>query len=173
VSALSEGEYKEVVERLRAVNEVIKDLEPAVQEAAVAILRPYLVGDGAPTPAARTDAGNQTPPAVTPTGSGIDIEALLDEHAGDSATENGFLVAAIFYAQYGKGPYEVKELKRFADEHALLFPEQFHKSVGKVKRDGANVFRKVTGGWQITTHGEKWMRKTFHVSRGTQPRPNA
>jgi hypothetical protein len=172
---VNEDQYNQTVARLRTVNDVIKELDPALRAEALEILRPYISQAGADDAADEGEARETTTRAKRSNreaGEKLDIKALLDEHAGDVAAQNGFLIAAILYAQYGTGPYEVKELRRFADEHNLLFPEQFNNQVGKAKRDGQRVFRKVKDGWQITVHGEKWLRETYKVSRGTQAKPD-
>jgi hypothetical protein len=172
---LNEDQYKQTVERLRTVNGVIKQLDPALRAEAFEILRPYISqtrADEARDEGAARKTTRRRARRNGEAGQQLGIDALLDEHAGDVAAQNGFLIAAIFYAQYGKGPYEVKEFRSFADEHRLLFPEQFNNQVGKAKRDGARVFRKVKDGWQITTHGEKWLGEIYSVSRGTQAKPD-
>ncbi len=164
---MDEGQYQETVKRLEAVNAVIKGLDPAVRDRALQILTPYVTGQPGGRGGGNSggEGGDEEGGLVTDAA----VDALLDAHKSDNASDNGLLIAAIFYSRYGKGPYEVKEFKRFGDQQDLLFPDQFHKTVGKRKTDEGNaIFRKVSNGWQITVNGEKWLRDTYKVGRGNQ-----
>lgn len=168
--------FEASVARLKAVNDVVKGLDPAIRAGAFELLQPYVLGDSRRGGRGEgDDAGGGTHD-----GNGdiavqaLDDEAiqgLIDEHMSDVATENGVLVTAIFYSLYGRGPFEVKELSGFATTHGVLFPEQFHKTVAKRKHDGNNIVRKIAGGYLVTASGEAHLKQTYGVSRGTQSKP--
>lgn len=171
LSTMDEHQYKERVERLHEVNAVITKLDPAIRTEAFGLLKPYVTGGVVPPSGAKDEDGGEPGGAGAAGAAGLDVDELLDKHASDKPVENGLLIAAIFYSHYGKGPYAVKEFNQFANEHNLVMPDQFHKTIGPAKRDGDKIFRKVPDGWQITVHGENWLKSTYSVTRGNERKP--
>lgn len=164
---MDKDEFDAIVARLNDVSGVISQLDPAVRAEAFTLLKPYVVGGDSPAGSVPEDT-----PLHANRGKALKqdaIDALLDEHASDTPVENGLLIAAILYAKHGKGPFAVKEFTALADEYSLAMPGQFHKSLGPVRRDDADIFRKVKNGWQITIAGEKWLKATYGVSQGSEP----
>lgn len=182
---MNEGEYMAAVERLKAVNAVIEGLDPAIRAEAFKTLEPYITGTpaigGGPASGSRRtgadndggggDRGGESTRAVT--ASALDDDAiteLVEKHENTTATDNGVLVTAIFYSVYGRGPFEPKDFKAFADRHAMIWPAQYHKSAAQRKHDGQAIVRKAQDGWYVTTAGEAYFRETYGVKRGNQPR---
>jgi hypothetical protein len=155
--------YDETVKRLRAVNQEVSKLDPAIRGEAWDLLKPYVIG--APVPSHGDGGTGARAPAKQPRD--LDVRTLLDEHASDDGPiENGLLVAAILYGTYGDGPFEPKEFKAVGDEHRLLMPIM-HNFLPRTKRDEKKIFRKTRGGWVITLDGAKWLTATYGVKRGT------
>ncbi len=166
--------YDETVKRLRAVNKVVAELDPAIRSAAWDLLKPFVTAahaDGEPShhgEGGRSGDSGQAPPhrKAQP----LDMGALLDQHASDDKkTENGLLVAAILYGTYGDGPFTSHEFTALGDEHRLPMPHM-HNLLPKTKRDNKKVFRQSKDGWMITGSGGKWLRETYGVKRGTEPK---
>lgn len=182
---MDESQYEAAVERLKAVNAVIEGLDPAIRADAFKTLEPYITGKpamgggpaysspraGAADDGDSGDGGGESQPAVT--AGALEDEAiteLVEKHESSTATDNGVLVTAIFYSVYGRGPFEPKDFKVFADRHAIIWPNQYHKTVAKRRHDGNAIVRKAQDGWYVTTAGEAYFRETYGVKRGNQPR---
>jgi hypothetical protein len=183
---MNERQFEAAVERLKAVNAVIEGVDPAIRSDAFKVLEPYVAGrsatgdgDGAGDEHERTGSGNGVgvgntgKAASAATARALDAEAitqLVEMHEGTNATDNGVLVTAIFYSVYGRGPFEPKDFKTFADRHAMIWPNQYHKAVARRKYDGNAIVRKARDGWYVTTAGEAYFRETYGVKRGNQSR---
>lgn len=181
---MNRSQYEATVERLKAVNAVIEGLDPAIRADAFKVLEPYVTGKlatggGAGASSRRAGAGDDGggngggEPVPVVTANALDDDAiteLVEKHESTTATDNGVLVTAIFYSVYGRGPFEPKDFKAFADRHAMIWPNQYHKTVAKRKQDGSAIVRKAHDGWYVTTAGEAYFRETYGVKRGNQPR---
>ncbi|RKQ84989.1 hypothetical protein C8N24_6620 [Solirubrobacter pauli] len=173
------NQYEAAVTRLKSVNAVIEDLDPAIRADAFRVLESYVTG--APTTKGRADTasqragdagGGETVSVIAASTLDDDsIIQLLEKHESTAATDNGVLVTAIFYSVFGRGPFEPKDFKTFADRHAMIWPNQYHKTVARRKQDGNLIVRKAQDGWYVTTAGEAYFRETYGVKRGNQPRP--
>jgi hypothetical protein len=182
---MDEKQFEAAVERLRAVNAVIEDLDPAIRADAFKVLEPYVagkqvhededVGDRGDGTGGRGGSGNGGDASgAAGIARALDSDAitqLIEKHETTTASDNGVLVTAIFYSVYGRGPFEPKDFKAFADRHAIIWPSQYHKTVAKRKHDGSAIVRKAQDGWYVTTTGEAYFRESYGVKRGNHPRP--
>jgi hypothetical protein len=173
--------FDEKAKRLKTVNKVIKELDPAIRAPAWDVLAPYVTdkpaagssggggrgnsggGGGAGSGDAASENERRTPKP-------LDEDALLDEFSSEhDPVANALLVTALLYGKYGNGPYAPKELSDFGEEHRLPMP-QMGNFLRRTKRDEKKLFRNGKDGWMLTGDGAKWIGEHFGVKRGTEAR---
>lgn len=77
---MNEDQYNETVERLRAANEIIKELDPAIRAEAFSILRPHITGEAAVSNGSGNgddEPEDERPDRVQ------DEDALIERHISD------------------------------------------------------------------------------------------
>ena len=162
---MDEKTYEETVERLRKANAVIGELDPAIRTEAFAILRPYVAGSRRQQADAQVEDENEGNESEDDTGwSGYD--ELIEKHESDRDHENALLALSIYYDRHGRGPMELSQVKAVATEFNLDVPKRLDKFFDRAKRDEGEVLRQQSDGWKVTPSGEKWLQKTYGVSRG-------
>jgi hypothetical protein len=171
---MKEIQFQRTVDRLKKVNEVVKELDPAIRGDAFALLVPYVNAAGG-------ELGDDPEKASANKGSGmkakgsrpLDEETLVKEFESEKDHENALLAVAILYGRHGKGPFDLALVRAIADAHKLNIPDRPDKTFKVLKRDGSPVLRKQSdGSWKITQGGKNWLRKAYPVKRGKQPIPS-
>lgn len=163
---MDEHAFDQIVERLKKANAVIEKLDPAIRADAFELLRGYVAGGKVPPP--EDDTSDDTDVDDVP-GPDADEDELISKFESEKDHENALLALAIVLKRYGKGPFKLKVVRDVADELNLTIPERVDVTFNGLKRDDAEVFRKQAGGtWKIMPGGEKWLKKTYGVSRGKQ-----
>src|SRR3954453_18297288 len=106
---MKKSQYEAAVERLKAVNAVIGELDPAIRADAFKLLESYVTGEQAIGAGTANHAGASDTrvrnvgdePVPEATASALDddvITELVEKHESTTASDNGVLVTAIFYA---------------------------------------------------------------------------
>jgi hypothetical protein len=171
---MNEQEFKDAVDRLNAVNEVVESLDASIRQDAFELLKPYIVG-GVALADEIGDDGTEEDDTEKPdsrAGRGtVDFDKLIEVHESDTDHENALVALAIAYARHGKGPYELSVIKAVADEFSLTVPSRLDMTFKRLKRDDKEVLRKQSDGWKVTPSGEAWLKSTYGVSRGKTPPP--
>lgn len=154
--------FKELSKKLKEVNSVIKVLDPAMRTEAFTILRPYI---STGSPAGKSKSGTSDISTNT-----TSLEWLV-ELGSDKPAENALAIAAHLYRQYGSESFYGKEVKEIAEQAGIVIPDRVDNTFRMAKRDGKPLFRQpAKGTFKPTVHGEKFMKATFNVKKGTKRR---
>jgi hypothetical protein len=169
--AVREGDVvdKEILKRMKEVEKAVATLDPAVRGEAFSMMRGYILGGAA---ASADDVGGDEAGATrqaTPRGAA----AFLKKHEGEKDHENVLAVAAWWYSQYGNAWFDPnRDLRTIADAAGLTVPIRIDMTVRQIKRDGKPVFRKSGSTYSPTPSGERYLKTTFSVSKGTGTPPS-
>jgi|SRR6185312_11633398 len=163
-AVIDKAQFDDYAERLRSVNRVVKELDPALQPEAVKILTPYVTGG-------KTDAGSGQGGGETRVEEGsLDAlrERLVTEHSDGSPSDNALLAIALWFAQYGKEPFAIDDVRETAKTLGVTIPDRPDAFIGTTKRNGKKLFvRARKGFYSPTVHGETFLKSTYGVSQGT------
>jgi hypothetical protein len=159
--------FQERVKRLKEINEVIKDLEPAIQEAALALLDEYVTGyPAAHKPAQQTADGNGGKPA------GDNKVEFFAKFPEGKPSDNAVLIAAHVYGQYGAESFKLDEIREIAKSVGLTIPTSLDMTLKSAQRDGKLLFQHSgRSEFKPTVHGELYFKKTYQIVTGTERRP--
>lgn len=159
--------FQERVKRLKEVNEVIKDFEPAVQEAALALLADYVTGSpSGHKPAQQQADGNGGRPM------GDYSAEFFARFPEGKPSDNAVLIAAHVYSQYGSESFRLEEIREIAKSAGLTIPTSLDMTLKSAQRDGKLLFQHSgRSEFKPTVHGELYFKKTFQIVTGTKRRP--
>lgn len=164
---MKKDEFTKTSERLREINEVVKDLEPALQDSAVRILAPYATG------LPIFEASNTPPPdnpgrtGTTDVGESDVRRRLLDEHGDGKPGDNALMCAAIWFSEYGKSPFSLDQLREIGNELGVTVPDRLDATIGAGQRQGKKLFNRVRQGhYSPTVNGETFLKATYGVTQG-------
>jgi hypothetical protein len=158
-----------ILRRMKEVEQDLLNLDPSVRGEAFAMLRSYILtgqldGDEALTPESESPSNREV---VTPT----DLEEFLKRHESEKEHENVLAGAAFWYGQYGRAAFSSSDIQRMADRAGITVPMRIDKTLGQMKRDGRPLFKKMGRKFVPTTHGEKYLKKTYGVRKGVGSPP--
>lgn len=158
--------FQERVKRLKEVNEVIKDLDPAIREGALPLLAEYVTGHPAVEGAEKqTDNGN----SGATLGGAAEFFAKFQE---GKPSDNAISIAAYVYSQYGTEPFKLEEISEIARSVGLTIPTSPNMTFNAAQREGKLLFQHSgRGEFKPTVHGELYFKKTYEVAKGTKKRP--
>jgi hypothetical protein len=161
---------KDVKARLLEINELVTSLDRTIRAAAFEILAPYYF-DKDPT---RISSDQQDlkkkdskakPATDTPS-----REAFFSSFNHDKPADNVHLIVAWLYSSYGLYAVSTKELRAHAEEIGLTIPDRPDATMYAAQKDGKSLYRKRDDGYQLTVHGEAYVKQTFNIKKGTLPR---
>jgi hypothetical protein len=168
--------FEELVKRLKKVNDVIKDLDPAIQTQAFELLSPYVLG-------------GELPPADKPGGEGAGSggggggaaatggklrERLLRDHGQGKPADNALLTAGIWFSDYGSNRFSIPDLKTIGDNLGVTLPDDMGATIRQLSRDGKRLFRSpARGHYEPTVHGATYFKTTFKVTQGKRTPPSS
>lgn len=159
--------FQERVKRLQEVNGVIKDLEPAIQEAALALLADYVTGYSAVHKRAQQPADGIDGKPV-----GVDSAEFFAKFPEGKPSDNAVLIAAHVYSQYGAESFKLDEIRELAKSVGLTIPTSLDMTLKSAQRDGKLLFQHSgRSEFKPTVHGELYFKKTYQVVTGTKRRP--
>lgn len=184
---MNDTELDEVVKRLKRVDKIIVDLDPAIRASAFAILQPWVVSQlserspGVATPKKRAKRATVKSTATAedesiPVGdnSGLDREAFFLKFNHDKPSDNVLAVVAWQYNQHGLAPFTVDEIRQVGNDVGITIPERVDKTLTGAKDDGKTCFTRAGKGlFRPTVHGEARLKKKYGVKKGTQPKPQS
>jgi len=140
---MTTDEFHEAVERLRQVNDAIKDLDDAIKTQAFEVLRPFITkgkGSAASAPAAHPE------PAEASHADGGDGEAGLREFLaaqdGSKPSDNVRAIVAWLYGQYGIQPFKASEVEVLAHQVGVTVPTSVNMTLTQMSRDGKKLLQK-------------------------------
>ncbi|HEY3762508.1 MAG TPA: hypothetical protein VGN23_12245 [Verrucomicrobiae bacterium] len=160
--------FKERLERLKEVNEVLKQIDVTIRPAAFSLLQDYItqnksVGDGKPS-MQKTRESEGIP----------DRTEFFSQFTHDKPADNVLLLAAYHYSEYGTASFTVDQMKDLGNEVGVTIPERLDMTFLQAKRDGKALFlRAGRGAFRPTVHGETFFKKSYQVSKGTQQKQEA
>ena len=161
---MNKTEFDRRVERIKDVNRVVEELDPAVRRDAFLLLTEYIDGGILAT----NQIDNTTEEAVEEAGRS---DQLILEHASNKPYENVKLIAAYFYSLYGKTSIGIEELRRAADDFGLTIPERPDMTLKQATKNKKKLFTLRDSGFAPTVHGEQFLKDTYSVERGTMTKP--
>jgi hypothetical protein len=158
--------FQERVKRLKEVNDVIKDLDPAVREGALPLLAEYVTGKAVTAGAGRQpDKGSGDSPAEE---GAAEFFAKFPE---GKPSDNAVSIAAYVYSQYGAEPFRLDEIRETAKSVGLTIPTSLDMTLKQAQRDGKMLFQHSgRSEFKPTVHGELYFKKTYQVAKGTKKR---
>lgn len=166
---MDEAAFKERVKRLKTVNAVIKQLEPALHEAAFDLLKAYVTTS---TSGTRQASGTEKQARGEAVAEGA--EEFFTKHEHEEDADNAVLAAAFHYSQYGDVEFSPDEISEIADEAGVTVPDRLDMVFlrKRNKRGGKNLFRRGSRGhWKPTAAGRSYFKDTYSVKKGTAAKP--
>jgi hypothetical protein len=159
---------EDIKKRLREINSIISDLDPAIRSAAFDLLAPlYFRDSGEPVSDKKSSKDKKQ---ATKTEHPDDLKTFCEAYSHDKANINVHLLAAWLYSQHGLFPITRKDINDLAAENSLTIPERPDKTMDTAKHKKKNLYRKHGVGWQLTVHGESFLKKKYDVKKGNKPR---
>ncbi len=169
---MNKKQIQDVKKKLLEINTLISDLDPAIRSAAFNILAPLFFGDNG-------DNGKAEPAKISNKGKGPSLKAAHATDAGtffaafthDKPNDNVHLIAAWLYSQYGLFPITRKDISDRAADIGLTIPGRPDMTMKAALHEKKKLYKKQGKGWQLTVHGETYLKKTYSVKKGSTPRP--
>src|SRR5262245_59017292 len=137
---MNDGDLDEIVKRLKRVDKIVLELDPAIRAAAFATLEPWIVkGAASPTagqaraaskPNRARRAASSTRSTIKATvqdvgdNSALDRDAFFLKFNHSKPSDNALLIAAWHYNQYGLAPVSVDDIRAIADDVGLTIPSR-------------------------------------------------
>jgi hypothetical protein len=158
-----------ILSRMKEVEKAVKGLDPSIRGEAFAMMRAYILGGEDLAEGDKADVDIETTKKTMPP---LGATAFVKRHESEKDHENVLAVAAWWYSQYGNAWFDPnKDLRPIADQAGLTVPIRIDMTVRQLKRDDKPVFRKSGKQYAPTPHGERYLKKTFEVTKGTGTRP--
>lgn len=185
---MEQAHFEQAVDRLKEVNGVIEELDERIRAEAFEVLKPYVL-NGLPTGATRPP----TPPGGAATGgpSGPSTTHEGEKHAGEGnvgegslrefmaehenhekPSDNVYAIAAWWYAQYGLAPISKATIDALAASIGVTVSTRSDKTLQNSAVSGKKNFYKKGSGFVPKPDGEKWLRETYGVRKGTKTPPD-
>lgn len=171
-------QFEATATRLREVNDILEELDPSIRSEAFTVLRDYVVQDreaptdsteeqATPSEQGQVDEGYQylVPPD--------DAREFLGEHAGDREADNVKAIAALIYSRYGSASFTPSEVEAIAHEAGITIPDRVDSTLQQSSSAKKKLFsKKKSGVFSPTVHGERFLKREYGVTKGTQKRPD-
>ncbi len=159
--------FQERVKRLKEVNEVIKDLDPAIRESALALLSEYVTGQAIEPTATHQSNNGDADQLVTQ-----DATNFFAKFPDGKPSDNAILIAAHLYGQYGAEAFKLDEIRETAKSVGLTIPTSLDMTLKQAQRDGKALFQHTgRSEFKPTVNGELYFKKTYEVPKGTRKKP--
>lgn len=154
------------------IDKTVAKLDESFREKAFDILAGIAFGGkvAPPAPPVGAKKGEQGGAAIE-----LDTEDL-GEFVGrfdhDKEKDNVRLMVAWLYSQYGNKPFLLQEVRDLAHAVGLTIPARIDMTIKTAKRNKKSLFQSTRRGWyRLTVEGERYMKDTYDVKKGTKPRP--
>ncbi|MEJ0089714.1 MAG: hypothetical protein WDM80_08235 [Limisphaerales bacterium] len=159
---MNETILKERTKRLLEINGIIKKLDETIRPAAFLLLQDYVLSVEAPVK-------NKQSPSTPNDNLEEDREGFFAKHDHEKPSENGLLLSAYHYSQFGASSFTIDEMEALANEVGVTIPERLDMTFLQAKRNGKNLFlRAGKKAFRPTVHGETFFKATYQVSKGKQ-----
>ena len=168
---MDDERIKDAKKKLADINKVVSGLDASIRAAAFEVLAPlyfddYDAGGEGSDPGekkARTRRAQTIP---------SNRETFFNQHDHDKPSDNVHLISAWFFSQYGVTPLTQADVRECADDAGLTIPERPDNTMRTAKKDGKNLYRQKSSGWQLTVKGEAYVKEMYNVKKGNKPRPS-
>lgn len=159
--------FQERVRRLKEVNDVIKELDPAIREGALPLFAEYVTGH----PVTR-DGGREPDNGGGASSAGGGAAEFFTKFPEGKPSDNAVSIAAYLYSQHGAEPFKLDEVRESARSVGLTIPTSLDMTLKQAQRDGKLLFQHTgRSEFKPTVHGELYFKKTYQVIKGTKKRP--
>ena len=168
--------FKDMVKRLREVNEIVSQLDGAIRAEAFSVLRPYVEGDESAPPPPPPPGGRKPRAGAAKARTGDSFRDFVAQHENhDKPADNVFAIAAWWYSQYGLAPLNRATVEQMASEVGMTVPTRSDGTLNQASREGKKVFHKKGSGYAPTVSGERLLQATYSVRKGSgsPPEPEA
>lgn len=158
--------YEERVKRIKEVDSQIKTLDPAIRELSFKLLQAYITGEKQIAPASDADSSADIP--------GSSGESILAKFSHDKPSDNVFLIVAEHFREYGSTAFGLDEIRQTATGVGLTISSRPDMTLKQATRNDKKLFVSAgTGKYKPTVHGEKFLKETYSVTKGTKLRIEA
>jgi hypothetical protein len=179
---MNDDELDEVVERLKRVDKIIAELDPAIRAAAFAVLQAWVVsGSSSAARPSNTAATKKSPSRGSkapmrpdsPDGEAVGDNSELDRDEfflkfnHSKPSDNALLVVAWHYKQFGLAPFSGDDIRQIADEVGITVPARVDMTIANAQYAGKACFNKAgKGRYRPTVHGEARLKRSYGVKKG-------
>ena len=168
---MKDTKIDEAKAKLLEINELIKQLDESMREAAIQLLVPlYFHGSDEPRPAVGSSSDNKNPAKGLPQ-STDDLGDFIASFEQGKPADNVLLLVAWLYSHYGAYPMSAKEIQELGDSSGLVIPNRPDNTMRQAKSDGKSLFLQQGKGWRLTVSGEIYLKNKFNVKKGNKPLP--
>jgi hypothetical protein len=158
--------FQERVKRLKEVNDVIKDLDPAIKDEAFPLLAEYVTGRSISITEQKPDSDGGDNSV------GAGAAEFFAKFPEGKPSDNAVSIAAFIYSQYGAEPFKLDDMRETAKSVGLTIPTSLDMTLKQAQRDGKLLFQHTgRSEFKPTVHGELYFKKTYQVTTGTKKRP--
>lgn len=166
---MDKKQIEDVKKKLLEINTLISSLNPEIRAAAFDVLAPfYFSQDREPELVELPIKGKK---GVVKTEHPADSGAFFAAFTHDKPSDNVHLITAWLYSQYGIFPITRKEIGDFSADVGLTIPDRPDRTMAAAVSEKKKLYKKQGSGWQLTVHGESYMKQTYNVKKGSKPRP--
>lgn len=165
---------KDAITKIKEINAVIKDLDPAIKEQARDVLFAIAFENAeypSETKAPAKNKAHEEKQTKQPTkGKSSDKGGFFSSFDHSAPKDNVNLIAAWLYSQHGVYPISAKEMKDVASSVGLVIPTRSDNTMRQAKKNGKALYRQNGKGWEPTVTGELFFKESYSVTKGSQPR---
>jgi len=143
---------------LLELNAFVKDLVPEIRAQAFEIL-----ANQEPIGVNRSDIKHDESESM---------EAFFADIADAKPSDAALAIAAYWFSQYGATPFSRSWVEDTASRVGVTIPARVDMTLRQARRDGKALFRVSQGTFVPTVHGERYLKREFQVSKGTDAPPS-
>lgn len=162
------------------INGTVSKMDEAVRAKAFDILAGIAFGGKVIPPAlSGATGGNSSSQHEASTGDGASkpadvsrLEEMVEKFDHDKPADAVKLLVAFLYSQYGVYPINLDEIRELGREVGVIVPKRLDMTLKNAKSNGKSLYEpKGNGCYQLTVHGQRYMKDTYSVQMGKKPRP--
>ncbi len=160
---MEKKQFQDLQGRLLEVNEFIGKLDQSIRVGAFEMLKGYVTG----VPVTGLANGRQL--SSSPAGN-VGLAALIEKHGTEKPSDNVHLLVADWFQRHGSAPFTLDYLKKAAESSGLTVPERADMTLKQAQDDGKKIYQSAGHGlYKPTVTGELFLKKSYDVTKGTDP----
>ena len=168
---MSKDRIGDAKKKLLEINKTVSGLDSTIRLAAFEILAPYYFEEEAEESREKSGSKRKLDNSGTQEGN-KGREEFFTSFTHDQPNDNVLLIVAWLYSEHGLFPVTRKTIDEEATKNGLTVPNRSDASMRAAQEKGKKLFYKHGSGWQLTVHGEKYVKTKYSVKKGTKPLPN-